>query len=642
MKVKKIAALAVGAAMVGATIGFASATNVPQIPKSFFVKDDGTPNVKIVVGSSAAAMDVASAADIAVALGSLLYTTEQVEAQGDYVKVKAEFPPKTVFSEMIYAYNYTTMTEDHGLSDLTDWATKYTELPEDYWYNGAAYVSTYDEWKNRFKIEKEIESKDTINDNKKGKWNVDWYVTIKNVELDSKDPSEWEGTYPPKKADIVITPGNASVVIDYTLWNYTVEYTIPGSGPDSEWGIPVEDESGSTWYIGDADDEADATAYLPEGAELDDVIKDEFISGVGKGDTFTVFGQSFYVYEVGDNSFTVGYVDEKDPDWFKLHETRLISDRWQVTIQDIGIQQSSAIILVTDTQTDQQVTVLINSTAPAYIYYDDSGQLTWSHEPVAEAGLYLELKSTFVGIDNTIMASIYYVYDIKKYSSGDTITYNGKKWEMTINTKDGYIKNITLTNKDKLKGNPVDIVGTYDLIYNFEMKTKREKDANYDINGDGDKKDTLVVAYATISLKEKKGKVKEIELKPGETLKYVTSSGDVKEAKYNTVEEIHATFDQIVLKPATQPITVMDFEVDVNDPGSNLILVGGPVANSVTKYLVENNISKVDWYNSPGDVEYIPDAFGNYGAVIVAGATRNETRVAAEALMKYLAELVKE
>lgn len=90
MKVKKIAALAVGAAMVGATVGFASAQpTVPEIPKDFFVKN-GEPNVKIVVGSQGAALDVASAADIAVAIGSMLYTQEEVQAKGTSVILKKD------------------------------------------------------------------------------------------------------------------------------------------------------------------------------------------------------------------------------------------------------------------------------------------------------------------------------------------------------------------------------------------------------------------------------------------------------------------------------------------------------------------------------------------------------------------------
>ena len=85
MKVRKIAALAVGAAMVGATLGYASAA-MPE--KEFFVKD-GEPNVKIVVGANApSTMDVVSAADIAVALGTLLYTEKEVEAEATAVKVK--------------------------------------------------------------------------------------------------------------------------------------------------------------------------------------------------------------------------------------------------------------------------------------------------------------------------------------------------------------------------------------------------------------------------------------------------------------------------------------------------------------------------------------------------------------------------
>ena len=201
---------------------------------------------------------------------------------------------------------------------------------------------------------------------------------------------------------------------------------------------------------------------------------------------------------------------------------------------------------------------------------------------------------------------------------------------MTIATEGDYIKNVTLTNLDKLEGNPVDIFGTYDLKYRFELKTLNEKKVDWDINGDGKKEDKdFVVAYAYICLKEKEGKVVEKELEVGD---------DVLDSDF-VVSEIHATADQITIKPVSEPITVMDYEVSMEDPGANLILVGGPVANSLTKYLVEQNISQVDWENSPGDIEYIEDALGGYDVVIVAGATRNETKVAAEALMEYLAGL---
>ncbi|MEO2152046.1 MAG: S-layer protein, partial [Thermococcus sp.] len=302
-------------------------------------------------------------------------------------------------------------------------------------------------------------------------------------------------------------------------------------------------------------------------------------------------------------------------------------------IQDIGIQQNSAIILVTDTQTDQQVTVLINATAPAYIYYDDSGQLTWSHDFVIEAGLYLELRSTFVGIDNTIMASIYYVYDMKTYTNDNF--HPEKGWNATIGTykynDKWYIANVTLINDKELKGNPLDILGAYDLVYKFETHSYDKYYNGTDVVK-APKNKHFITAYAYICLKEKEGKVVEKELKVGD---------EIPDSDY-TIEGIYATATTIELKPVTEPIVYMDYEINVNDPGSNLILVGGPVANSVTKYLVENNVSEVDWYSSAGDVEYLQDALGGYDVVIVAGATRNETRVAAKKLMEHIAELAKE
>ena len=79
-------------------------------------------------------------------------------------------------------------------------------------------------------------------------------------------------------------------------------------------------------------------------------------------------------------------------------------------------------------------------------------------------------------------------------------------------------------------------------------------------------------------------------------------------------------------------------ELDITDESGadttkNLVLIGGPVANTLTSDLVENGKSKVDWYNSDGDIEVISSAFssGKYG-IVVAGKTRTETADAAKAL----------
>jgi S-layer protein (TIGR01564 family) len=624
MKVKKIAALAVGAAMIGATIGFASATtDVQKIPKSFFVKSDGTPNVKIVVGSNAAAMDVASAADIAVALGSLLYTTKQVEAQDAYVKIKAEYPPETEAMWTIYAYNFTTITEDHGVSNITEWATSYKELPGDYWYNGAAFTANYTEWQGAFNVPVTLEGKD-----KAGKYSIDWHVTIENPSLKSIDPSNWTKVAPPKKADLVVEPGKLSIFVDYVLYNYSVTTTKTVVLGKPEWGTKTESKSVTNYYIGDAE----------EVAANGGTIVEEVFPGVSGGMSFTVFGKEYNVLEVGNGTFTAGMIPEDNPMWYEVGQSKTIpGTNWVVTVLDINLQETRALVIVKDAATGAQTgQVILDKDAPKY-FVEEDGQVE-AYDSLAAAGnkadLVLKLEDTFVGIDNHIIASIYAEYDIQTLGP---VFHPADGWNATVSTalKDGkwYITNITLVNAVKKEGNPIDVFGVYDLKYKYEEKAyEKYYNPATDEFVKAPKDKSYIVAYAYICLKEKEGKVVEKELKVGDK---------IPDSDY-TIEGIYATATTIELKPVTEPIVYMDYEINVNDPGSNLILVGGPVANSVTKYLVENNVSEVDWYSSAGDVEYLQDALGGYDVVIVAGATRNETRVAAKKLMEHIAELAKE
>lgn len=73
---------------------------------------------------------------------------------------------------------------------------------------------------------------------------------------------------------------------------------------------------------------------------------------------------------------------------------------------------------------------------------------------------------------------------------------------------------------------------------------------------------------------------------------------------------------------------------DSADKAMNLVLVGGPAANGLTRELVAGNLSRVDWYKSPGEVEVVGDAFApGRAAIIVAGKDRGATARAAEALV---------
>jgi len=82
--------------------------------------------------------------------------------------------------------------------------------------------------------------------------------------------------------------------------------------------------------------------------------------------------------------------------------------------------------------------------------------------------------------------------------------------------------------------------------------------------------------------------------------------------------------------------------------GYNLILVGGPglvvcvgaepqVANTLTKELIDQGLSTLDWATSLGEYEYIPNAFAEgKDVIIVAGADREATRYAVKTLINDL------
>jgi len=60
---------------------------------------------------------------------------------------------------------------------------------------------------------------------------------------------------------------------------------------------------------------------------------------------------------------------------------------------------------------------------------------------------------------------------------------------------------------------------------------------------------------------------------------------------------------------------------------NNIILVGGPVANNIVAGLVRRGISKIDWYTSEGEIEYLPNGlYPGRDVIIVAGADREKTR----------------
>ncbi len=149
----------------------------------------------------------------------------------------------------------------------------------------------------------------------------------------------------------------------------------------------------------------------------------------------------------------------------------------------------------------------------------------------------------------------------------------------------------------------------------------------------------------------------------GDATPYLTLSIDDSDDPNHTNNLIEQGFgfeQKTELKPTTvmHTVDIDPMSIVVNDDevtetmkmGYNLILVGGPglvvcvgaepqVANRLTKDLVDQGLSTVEWTESLGEYEYIADAFAEgKDAIIVAGADREATRYAAQALLNDLTD----
>ena len=599
MKVRKIAALAVGAAMVGATLGYASAA-MPG--KEFFVKD-GKPNVKIVVGANApSTMDVASAADIAVALGSLLYTSKEVEASGASVVVKKDITddPDDL---TIYKYFYETVNDPITAEDWED-------LPDDLWWNGSAYNGSYDDWVDAYKDNPwsyEVEDMDSLEED----FQIDWDFSLSEIHLVPTEPDDWEEDdieQPPKEAKLSIPEGGFKVLLNYTISNWSVEVDL---GVDEQWGIPASE----SFNVIDDDRPSEEDIADEYDVDPDDVtveFENYVYEGVHEGESFTVLGNTYYVLSIGNQSFTYG--KDHGEVWFHLGDVKDF-DGYKVKAVDISVNENRALVEVTSPEGTDELVIL---------YKDEEKDV------FGDGGIILTLTDTFVGIDGNLIATIQVVTNQKEIESGDELVSG---WTANITTGTDsedkkVIKWIELSNADDIEAKTVDVLGKYKVYYKLETYTKDESDVDYDINDDDDKKDELMTAKALIVIEPTERVYETKELKVGDELDGWTIDAIKGE-----------TYTEITPMVPTEPITVLDTEIDVNAVDSNLILVGGPVANAITKYLVDQGLSTVDWENSDGDLEYIEDAFGTFDVLIVAGKDRYATREAAKELMQYLAQL---
>ncbi|AMM54715.1 S-layer protein [Pyrococcus kukulkanii] len=616
MKVKKIAALAVGAAVAGATLGIASAqVQVPEIPKEFFVKD-GQPNVKIVVGSEGAAMDVVSAADIAAAIGSLLYTEKDIKVEDVSVVVKKDITEP--LGKIPVFNNYDTnsahlYTEDMNLTDV------------EAWWNGAAFSATFDNsvWADALYNA----SEDTGN---YLKMRVDNVAMLDDTELSAAlqlsgirlvGINETEEKDIEDFKDFKVEVPEVVANISFVIYNYTIE------GPTTTDKITKESTTPTDNLITNLVlDNSTLGVYYPEydGYTIisESVVDD---TGVTDGTTLKILDKEFPIIKVGedvvngktcDDCFTYG--KDWGEDYYNRGQTAEF-DGYKVTVLDIDAYKDKALLKVVSPSGDEETVSLALEGTESVVLFG--------------GGIRIQLLDTFVGVAGTTSVKLHVWTDLKVFKSGDEVVSG---WVAEFKVEDGAIKWLALKNKESLSGDTVKLFDTYVVDYKSTIYGPKKRS--------DDKKAYAMEAYVYIEPAERQYDVETVSL-----------GDEISDTGYK-VEDIKVEFSPTkayIANKITEPITVLDTEVmeqGLENVKSNLILVGGPVVNKVTAALAEDLGVPADYEGwkekygtgaESGQVIYKPECskIGGYGVVLVAGTDREGTRAAAEALLEYISKL---
>jgi len=185
--------------------------------------------------------------------------------------------------------------------------------------------------------------------------------------------------------------------------------------------------------------------------------------------------------------------------------------------------------------------------------------------------------------------------------------------------------NGTMKLEDDLNDNNVDKVVGIALRYDGDKLDDLDSGDEVDILDyvkfkldDEDSNDKLKVYFSM-------DKDVDATLNIGEKVKALNAEVKLKDIKANAVEPVSLT----------APIAKLDTEVSLDTADKNLVLVGGPVANKLTKELVDAGKLALD-NNSPATIALIPDAANGHDVIVVAGGDREKTREAALELIKNL------
>jgi S-layer protein (TIGR01564 family) len=416
-------------------------------------------------------------------------------------------------------------------------------------------------------------------------------VTIGKVTLKQLNDDPTEYTDIDDFSDFTLIVDNVVANVTFTLNAY--EKTLRDK---------VLGDTGITYTVSDRKPSDDYTLH-----------DSNVISGVEEGDTIDLFGKTVKVLDIGSDY--IEYGNDWGETYIDAGTSKTFGD-YSIKVLDIDVNQEKALLEVSGPAGSEKIT--LNA--------DDNPT-----ETLFNGGIRVTLTDTFIGIGGTSSVKVEVQTDISKIKDGKEFIPG---WIAHLGIDDGKLNWFALTNKKELEGKEVKLFDTYVMDYRADIMKKK--------NPSDDKTYAAMEAWVVID-----------PLKPEYTTKTL-SAGDTLEGW--TIDEITATADPAqaaVVSKITTPITVLDTEVmeqGLDKVDSNLILIGGPVVNSVTAALAEKLEVPSDYngwkeeYGTGADsgvVKYIAECgdINGYGVVLVAGTDREGTAAAAKALMEYLAGL---
>jgi S-layer protein (TIGR01564 family) len=548
MSLKKIGAIAAGGVMVASALAsgaMAAATTSGDV--SGFMKNvvkDGTPNVDIVVGSNAAAMDVVSAADIAAKIGSMCYKTGTVTDGSADVTIHAE-----------------SKSDDFDLKK--DWNDTVPAMPAD---ASAMFVAASDgdysaNFKNASGAPDFVDSS-VLNDISSINKTVDLGDVSTMMKIDDIDPSDWFSS-----------DDDAGEIVMLDLKNDT----------DDGFTVYKKDMMYASLAYQDDEDDFANTTVLHEGERIPFLGQEDAVVKIDDDDDAIYLGKPTFdgVVKEGDS------IDLGDGYTAKVKAVLKTTNSSGADIYKIDVQMLK----------DGTVVAEKYDTAPLELVYGGKGiTIHKAWENVGGDYGYAELLATT---------------DVKKLSLGDEYITD---WKAYAVLNDGGKMKLTDDLNPTTDSKLVGVALRYDGDKIDDLDSGDEVDiANYlEFKLDDDDSNNKLKVYYSMD------KSIPATLNIGEKVKALNA--DV------TLNGISASSEQVV--PVKAPIAKLDTEVSLDNADKNLILVGGPVVNKLTKELQDAGKISID-NSSPARLAVVSGAANGNDVLVVAGGDRDKTREAA-------------